>query len=199
MKHLSDLLSSTAVVQFTAASDPEIVALQYDSRRVQQGDCFFAVRGTQSDGHNYITSAAKQGAVAVVCEALPEALAEGVSYVVVEDSNKAMADMAAAFYDYPSEELELVGLPDKAKAYKRRPFIQGQQQCGNACAYYVQAQPDYLFIAELHGYKPIHPTAYGHAKKVYPAEACGHIRRHPPVEGKVAYAPQPCRLLQCTI
>ena len=110
MKHLSDLLSSTAVVQFVTSADPEIGALQYDSRRVQQGDCFFAVRGTQSDGHNYITSAAKQGAVAVVCEALPEALAEGVSYVVVEDSNKAMADMAAAFYDYPSEELELVGV-----------------------------------------------------------------------------------------
>ena len=110
MKHLSDLLSSTAVVQFVTSADPEIGALQYDSRRVQQGDCFFAVRGTQSDGHNYITSAVKQGAVAVVCEALPEALSEGVSYVVVEDSNKAMADMAAAFYDYPSEELELVGV-----------------------------------------------------------------------------------------
>ena len=110
MKQLSELLSSTAVVQFVTNSDPEIGALQYDSRRVQAGDCFFAVRGTQSDGHNYIDSAVKSGAVAVVCQELPQQLADGVSYIVVEDSNKAMADMAAAFYDYPSEELELVGV-----------------------------------------------------------------------------------------
>ena len=110
MKQLSELLSSTAVVQFTASSDVAIQALNYDSRKVAAGDCFFAVRGTQSDGHDYIASAIERGAVAVVCETLPEQLVEGVSYVVVEDSNAAMADLAAAFYDYPSEELELVGV-----------------------------------------------------------------------------------------
>ena len=110
MKQLSELLSATAVVQFVTAADPQIGALEYDSRKVKAGDCFFAVRGTQSDGHNYIASAIESGAVAVVCQELPQQLNEGVSYIVVEDSNKAMADMAAAFYDYPSEELELVGV-----------------------------------------------------------------------------------------
>ncbi|MBR6559631.1 MAG: UDP-N-acetylmuramoyl-L-alanyl-D-glutamate--2,6-diaminopimelate ligase, partial [Alistipes sp.] len=110
MKRLSELLSATAVVQFVTAADPEIGALEYDSRKVKAGDCFFAVCGTQSDGHNYIASAVESGAVAVVCQTLPQQLNEGVSYIVVEDSNKAMADMAAAFYDYPSEELELVGV-----------------------------------------------------------------------------------------
>ena len=110
MKRLSELLSATAVVQFVTAADPQIGALEYDSRKVKAGDCFFAVRGTQSDGHNYIASAIESGAVAVVCQELPQQLNEGVSYIVVEDSNKAMADMAAAFYDYPSEELELVGV-----------------------------------------------------------------------------------------
>ena len=110
MKRLSELLSATAVVQFVTAADPEIGALEYDSRKIKAGDCFFAVRGTQSDGHNYIASAIESGAVAVVCQELPQQLNEGVSYIVVEDSNKAMADMAAAFYDYPSEELELVGV-----------------------------------------------------------------------------------------
>ena len=110
MKRLSELLSATAVVQFVTAADPQIGALEYDSRKIKAGDCFFAVRGTQSDGHNYIASAIKSGAVAVVCQELPQQLNEGVSYIVVEDSNKAMADMAAAFYDYPSEELELVGV-----------------------------------------------------------------------------------------
>ena len=110
MKQLSELLSATAVVQFVTAADPQIGALEYDSRKVKAGDCFFAVCGTQSDGHNYIASAIESGAVAVVCQTLPQQLNEGVSYIVVEDSNKAMADMAAAFYDYPSEELELVGV-----------------------------------------------------------------------------------------
>ena len=110
MKKLSELLAATAVTQFITASDPVVEALQYDSRKVKAGDCFFAVRGTQSDGHNYIASAVESGAVAVVCQELPQQTKEGVSYVVVEDSNKAMADMAAAFYDYPSEELELVGV-----------------------------------------------------------------------------------------
>ena len=110
MKQLSELLTATAVVQFVTAADPQIGALEYDSRKVKAGDCFFAVCGTQSDGHNYIASAIESGAVAVVCQTLPQQLNEGVSYIVVEDSNKAMADMAAAFYDYPSEELELVGV-----------------------------------------------------------------------------------------
>ena len=110
MKRLSELLSATAVVQFVTAADPQIGALEYDSRKIKAGDCFFAVCGTQSDGHNYIASAIKSGAAAVVCQELPQQLNEGVSYIVVEDSNKAMADMAAAFYDYPSEELELVGV-----------------------------------------------------------------------------------------
>ena len=110
MKRLSELLSATAVVQFVTAADPQIGALEYDSRKIKAGDCFFAVCGTQSDGHNYIASAIESGAVAVVCQTLPQQLNEGVSYIVVEDSNKAMADMAAAFYDYPSEELELVGV-----------------------------------------------------------------------------------------
>ncbi|MBR5483953.1 MAG: UDP-N-acetylmuramoyl-L-alanyl-D-glutamate--2,6-diaminopimelate ligase, partial [Alistipes sp.] len=54
MKRLSNILSSTEFISFTASSDVEIHALQYDSRKVEAGDCFFAVRGTQTDGHEYI-------------------------------------------------------------------------------------------------------------------------------------------------
>lgn len=110
MKKLSDLLLSTAVDSFITEGDPEIRALHYDSRQIMAGDCFFAVRGTVSDGHNFIASAIEKGATAVVCEELPKEQIAGVSYVVVENSNSAMADMAAAFYDYPSEELQLVGV-----------------------------------------------------------------------------------------
>ena len=99
MKTLSSLLLSTAVDSFITEADPTIKALQYDSRRVEAGDCFFAIRGTQSDGHDYIASAIEKGASAIVCEELPQQQTQGVSYVVVADSNAAMADMAAAFYD----------------------------------------------------------------------------------------------------
>jgi UDP-N-acetylmuramoyl-L-alanyl-D-glutamate--2,6-diaminopimelate ligase len=87
-----------------------VSGLNYDSRKVAVGDCFFAVVGVQSDGHNYIPQAVERGACAVVCERLPESFAEGVCYVQVADTNAAMADMAAAYYDNPSRELKLVGV-----------------------------------------------------------------------------------------
>lgn len=110
MKRLSDLLSSTEVISFTASADSEIHSLQYDSRKVGQGDCFFAVRGTQVDGHDYIERAVEAGASVVVCESLPPKMSDSVSYVVVADSSRAMASMAAAFYDNPSSQLKLVGV-----------------------------------------------------------------------------------------
>ena len=110
MKRLSNILSSTEVISFTASSDIEIHALQYDSRKIEAGDCFFAVRGTQTDGHQYIDMAIESGAAVVVCEELPRNVSDKVSYVVVKDSNVAMADMAAAFYDNPSHQLQLVGV-----------------------------------------------------------------------------------------
>lgn len=84
--------------------------LVYDSRRVEAGDCFFAVCGTQSDGHDYIDMAVERGAAAVVCQRMPAAPHEGVTYVEVEDTNAAMADLAAAWYGHPSRELKLVGV-----------------------------------------------------------------------------------------
>ncbi len=110
MKRLSELLAATAVRTIVTSTDPEIAGLHYDSRKAGAGDCFFAVRGTQCDGHDFIADAVRAGVAAVVCEELPARQEEGVSYVVVDDSNGAMADMAAAFYDHPSRELRLVGV-----------------------------------------------------------------------------------------
>ncbi len=110
MKRLSELLAATAARTIVTSTDPEIAGLHYDSRKAGTGDCFFAVRGTQCDGHDFIADAVRAGVAAVVCEELPAEQKEGVSYVVVDDSNGAMADMAAAFYDHPSRELRLVGV-----------------------------------------------------------------------------------------
>ncbi len=107
---LSEILASTEVIKLHTACNSEIGGLVYDSRAVKSGDCFFAVRGTQADGHKYIASAIERGATAIVCEELPEELAAEVTYAVVADSTKAMADMAAAFYGNPSRKIKLVGV-----------------------------------------------------------------------------------------
>lgn len=110
MKRFNELLDDARVLEIENSTNPIIASLVYDSRSVEPGSCFFAVCGTQSDGHTYIASAIERGAVAVVCERMPEERVEGVSYAVVEDSNIAMAAMAAAYYDHPSRELRLVGV-----------------------------------------------------------------------------------------
>ncbi|MBQ5594144.1 MAG: UDP-N-acetylmuramoyl-L-alanyl-D-glutamate--2,6-diaminopimelate ligase [Alistipes sp.] len=110
MKRLNELLDNVRVIEIDNRYNPEITGLEYDSRRVGENSCFFAVVGGANDGHNYIESAIEQGARAIVCQRLPRNRKEDVAYVLVEDSNIAMAAMAAAFYDYPSEELRLVGV-----------------------------------------------------------------------------------------
>lgn len=110
MKRLNDLLDDVRVLEIENPNNPVVSTLTYDSRTVECGSCFFAVRGTQSDGHNYIASAIERGASVIVCEEMPTTLIDGVSYVMVEDSNIAMAHIAAAFYGHPSRELRLVGV-----------------------------------------------------------------------------------------
>lgn len=110
MKSIKELIRALDAVQVVGDTSVGVSGLNYDSRKVAVGDCFFAVVGVQSDGHNYIPQAVERGACVVVCERLPESFAEGVCYVQVADTNAAMADMAAAYYDNPSRELKLVGV-----------------------------------------------------------------------------------------
>ena len=110
MKKLTDILKNTPVRELCGDTAAAIGGLVYDSRAGKPGDCFFAVPGTQSDGHDYIPIAVEKGAAAIVCERMPADAAEGVAYVLVGDSAGAMADMAAAFYDHPSRALKLVGI-----------------------------------------------------------------------------------------
>ena len=109
MRPLNQLLDNVRVIN-NIELNPDITGLEYDSRKVEAGNCFFAVVGTASDGHNFIASAIERGAKAIVCQRMPEELNAEVAYILVEDSNIAMAAMAAAFYDHPSHELKLVGV-----------------------------------------------------------------------------------------
>lgn len=110
MKLLHELLAGLKTRSVSGAPDPEVARLEYDSRRIGPGDCFFAVVGNASDGHDYIDRAVEAGARTVVCQRLPEHPNPEVAYVEVEDTQAAMAAMAAAWYGHPSEKLKLVGV-----------------------------------------------------------------------------------------
>ena len=98
---LENVLGNTAVV---------ITNLHFDSRQVVLNDVFVAIRGTISDGHEYIAKAVAQGAIAIICEELPDNLVNGVTYVEVEDTSFALAIMASNYYGNPSQNLRLVGI-----------------------------------------------------------------------------------------
>ena len=80
---LQELLKDVAVKNSTAAQDIEIKEVRYDSRAVQPGDLFVAIRGYATDGHKYIAKAMEQGAAAVVCEEAPEASPQSLWRILV--------------------------------------------------------------------------------------------------------------------
>lgn len=107
---LKDILYKTAIESVNGTTDIEVSKIEFDSRQVQSSDVFVAIRGTQSDGHNYIAKAIESGAAAVVCESLPEVLQKGVTYIEVENSAAALAYMASNYYGIPSQSIKLVGV-----------------------------------------------------------------------------------------
>lgn len=103
---LQELLRGVAVKSSTAADDLEIREVRYDSRAVQAGDLFVAIRGFATDGHQYIGKAIEQGAVAVVCEEAPA----GVPAVVVENARQALAEIAANRFGHPADSMIMMGV-----------------------------------------------------------------------------------------
>ena len=104
---LLQLLESLEVLECTADPNLEISALCYDSRKAVPGCLFVAIVGFESDGHRFIPAAAAAGAAAVVCEKAPET---DVPYILVPDSRKAMAALAAEWFGHPTKELKVVGV-----------------------------------------------------------------------------------------
>ena len=110
MKLLSDILYKTRLEEIIGSTNVAISSVTFDSRRVKKDSLFIATRGTASDGHHYIELAIESGALAIVCEDLPETLKENVTYVKVLDSSASLGYIACNFYDNPSEKLKLVGI-----------------------------------------------------------------------------------------
>lgn len=107
---LKELLVNVKPLQIEGNADIDITGVNIDSRRVKNGNLFVAIKGTQVDGHAFIAKAIDLGATAILCEILPEALKEGVTYVVVESTESAIGPVATLFYGDPSRKLKLVGV-----------------------------------------------------------------------------------------
>jgi UDP-N-acetylmuramoyl-L-alanyl-D-glutamate--2,6-diaminopimelate ligase len=97
-------------LRLTGSPQIEIRSLSYDSRRVERGDLFIALPGLHTDGHRFIEQAIRRGAVAVLHQDRLDSYREGVSYLQVPDSRRGMSALAAAFYEYPSRKLAVIGV-----------------------------------------------------------------------------------------
>lgn len=107
---LKDILYKVAIESINGSTDVTVNKIDFDSRKIDQNDVFIAIRGSVSDGHDYIQKAIDLGAKAIVCDTFPQILVKGITYVQVLDTNKALAFMAANYFGNPSEKLKLVGI-----------------------------------------------------------------------------------------
>ena len=110
MATLKNILYGVSLEQVIGSTNIEVNALQIDSRKVSAGDCFIAIKGTATDGHNFISKCIEQGACSIVCEQIPAELSENVTYIKVRNSSKALGIIAGNFYDNPSLKMKVVGI-----------------------------------------------------------------------------------------
>jgi len=107
---LSELMQGVILQKTIGNTEIDITNIQFDSRKLETGSVFVATRGTASDGHQYISIAIENGAVAVVCEEIPSEINPTVVYLKVENSSDALGKMASAWYGFPSSKLILIGI-----------------------------------------------------------------------------------------
>ena len=107
---LKEILVNCNLLEIIGDKDLDILSISFDSRKVYAGTLFFAVKGTQVDGHDYIDKAIEQGAAAIVCEKLPRKKSEQVTYVKVDNSAYVLGVAASNFFGNPSEKMRLVGV-----------------------------------------------------------------------------------------
>jgi len=107
---LEEIINGINIIEISGNKDLEISNIHIDSRKVEHGDLFVAVKGTQTDGHAYIDKAIEKGASAIVCETLPENLRKDIIYIKVENTEDCVGRLATAFYGNPTEKLELIGV-----------------------------------------------------------------------------------------
>lgn len=108
---LESLLKNIDYKIVCGTAETEVNAVQYDSRKVEKGDLFVCITGFQTDGHKYAASAVEKGASVIVSEHMVDGLENsGVTVVITENTRKALAFISAAYYDYPSEKINVIGV-----------------------------------------------------------------------------------------
>ncbi len=110
MTKLQDILYRVHLKQVHGSTDITVTGIQIDSRKLEAGNVFVAIKGALSDGHVFIDKAIASGATAIVCETMPQSIQDGITYLEVADSQEAVAYMAHQFYDEPSAKVKLVGV-----------------------------------------------------------------------------------------
>ncbi|MGB0933261.1 MAG: UDP-N-acetylmuramoyl-L-alanyl-D-glutamate--2,6-diaminopimelate ligase [Lishizhenia sp.] len=110
MQKLRDILYGSAIKQVIGTTDSSINALVFDSRKAEENTAFVAIKGSVSDGHNFIKNAIEKGCTSIICEVIPTEIVENISYIQVENSHKSLAIMANNFYQEPSKKLKLIGI-----------------------------------------------------------------------------------------
>ena len=103
------LLEKIEYSALAGSLDTEITTLVYDSRKVESGSVFVCISGTVRDAHDFIPEVVEKGASVIVVEKEVELL-DGITYIKVENSRKALAYLAAAYFDYPATKLKTIGI-----------------------------------------------------------------------------------------
>ncbi|GAB6982814.1 UDP-N-acetylmuramoyl-L-alanyl-D-glutamate--2,6-diaminopimelate ligase [Prevotella dentasini] len=107
---LTELLKNVKPLDIRGSQDVEVAGINIDSRKIEKGHLFVAIKGTQTDGHRFIAKAVELGATAVLLEDMPAELSEGVTYVQVGSTEEAVGKVATLFCGNPSHRLKLVGV-----------------------------------------------------------------------------------------
>ena len=107
---LKNLIQNIKPLQVVGTTDVDITGVNMDSRAVEQGHLFAAIKGTQVDGHTFIAKAIEKGAKAILCEDMPETTVDGVTYIQVASTDDALGKVVTLFYGDPSSKLKLVGV-----------------------------------------------------------------------------------------
>lgn len=110
MTKLQDILYKVHLKQVHGSTDVTVTGIQIDSRKLESGNVFVAIRGVLSDGHTFIDKAIASGATVIVCDTMPSTFTDGITYLEVTDTQEAVAYMAHQFYDEPSAKIKLVGV-----------------------------------------------------------------------------------------
>ena len=110
MMKLEEILNGIHVAEIKGNLDKEISGLEIDSRKIESGHMFVAVRGTQTDGHAYIGKAIEKGASVIVCETFPDNIDSDITYIKVNDTEDVVGKLATAFYGHPTSKLKLIGV-----------------------------------------------------------------------------------------